>query len=226
MAVADSIVIVHGGPAGLGRAMTRTLENVKRGMDRASVETARWGVARMVQETAVRKVDASTQFKRQWKVIKFPGGAATANTATYAEFVERGRGPGRAPPIEALEEWIRLRGAKVMQKAPSRQAARAAVSKMRRVTGDVSSAKNRRRIRANMNTLSKIYRSKGARISRQNAAIRGLALAIARKIAKKGTKPKWLLRDALVEFKAFAASRYEAAVRRVARNPLGRYTKA
>ena len=225
--MADSIVTVRGGPAALGRAMQRTLENVQRAMARASVETARWGVTRIVQETAGRKVDASAQFKRQWKVIRAPGVAATANTSPYAEFVERGRGPGRQPPLDAIRQWIIAKGLVPRQPGGvSMKAARAALSKTRRVTGDVYGAKQRARIRRQINTYAKIYKSKPARQARHRMLITGMALGIARKIGRKGTKAKWLLRDTLDEFKKYASSRYDAAVRRVARNPLGRTQKA
>ena len=207
--------------------MQRTLENVQRAMQRSAVETARWGVARMVRETAGRKVDASGQFKRQWKVVKFPGGAATANTSPYAEFVERGRGPGHMPPVKALSAWLVKKGIKP-KKAPtvSRREALRALSKTHRVTGDVSSARNRKRIRANIRQYVKIYRSKPARTLRHAEVVAGIALAMARKIAKKGTKAKWLLRDVLDDFRREAQKNYLAAVTRVARDPLGKLRRA
>lgn len=221
--MADSIVTVRGGPAALARAMTRTLVNCQRAMEAAAAVTARWGVARMVSETAGRKVDASAQFKRQWKVVKFPGGAATANTSPYAVFVERGRGPGRQPPVKALQAWLVQKGIQP-KKAPtvSRREALRGVSKAHRVTGDVSSAKNRKRIRANIRLYVKIYRSKPARTARHADLVLGIALSIARKIGKKGTKPKWLLRNLLDEFVREANKNYRQAVMGVARNPLGR----
>lgn len=225
--MADSVVTIRSGPAALGRAMQRTLENVQRAMQRSAVETARWGVARMVRETAGRKVDASGQFKRQWKVVKFPGGAATANTSPYAAFVERGRGPGHMPPVKALSAWLVKKGIKP-KKAPtvSRREALRALSKTHRVTGDVSSARNRKRIRANIRQYVKIYRSKPARTLRHAEVVAGIALAMARKIAKKGTKAKWLLRDVLDDFRREAQKNYLAAVKRVARDPLGKLRRA
>lgn len=41
------------------------------------------------------------------------GAALTANIgprAKYAQFVERGRGPGRPPPVAAVEAWARSKG--------------------------------------------------------------------------------------------------------------------
>lgn len=208
--MADSTVSIRGGPKALSRAMTRTLENVHRAMQRAAVDVARWGVTRMVQEST-EKATATAQFKRQWKVVKFPGGAATVNTSPYAEFVERGRGPGKAPPIAAIEAWLKAKG------ATPRPSPTDIPKRQRRIVGEVTGGKQRARIRK----IAKA-RAKAARASK----FRGLALGIARKIAKKGTKPKWLLRDAIDEFIAYARSRYDQAVRRVARNPLGRYPKA
>jgi len=203
--------------------MERTLVNVQKAMRAAAVQTARWGVARMVQETAGRKVDATGQFKRAWKVVKFPGGAATANTSPYAAAVEAGRGPGRMPPVEAIEKWILDKGIRP-RKPPtvSRREAMRALSKSHRITGDVTGGKQRKRIRANIKLHAKIYRSKPARTLRHANMIAAMALGIARKIGKKGTKPKWLLRDVLDEFRREAAKNYDAAVRRVARDPLGR----
>lgn len=225
--MADGTVTVKGGPAALGRAMQRTLVNVQKAMRAAAVLTARWGVARMVRETAGRKVDATGQFKRQWKVVKFPGGAATANTSPYAAMVEAGRGAGRMPPVKAIEAWILAKGLKP-RKPPtvSRKEALRATSKAHRITGDVTGGKQRKRMRANIKLYAKIYRSKPARTLRHANLIAGMALGIARKIGKKGTKPKWLLRDVLDDFRREAAKNYDAAVRRVARDPLGRPRRA
>lgn len=221
--MADSTVTVKGGPSALGRAMVKTLQNVQKAMAQAAVTTARWGVARMVQVTAAQKVDATGQFKRQWKVVRFPGGAATANTSPYASSVEAGRGAGRMPPVDAIEKWILAKGIRP-RKPPTvgRAEALRATSKSRRITGDVTGGKQRKRLRANIKLYAKIYRSKPARTLRHANMIAGLALGIARKIGKKGTKPKWLLREALDEFQREAAKNYDAALRRVARDPLGR----
>ena len=225
--MADSTVSIRGGPKALSRAMTRTLENVHRAMQRAAVDVARWGVTRMVQEST-EKATATAQFKRQWKVVKFPGGAATANTSPYAAMVEAGRGAGRMPPVKAIEAWILAKKGIRPKKPPtvSRKEALRATSKAHRITGDVSGGKQRKRMRANIKLYAKIYRSKPARTYRYANLIAGMALGIARKIGKKGTKPKWLLRDVLDDFRREAAKNYDAAVRRVARDPLGRPRRA
>lgn len=207
--------------------MKRTLENVRSAMQRAAVTVARWGVARMIHETAGRRVDATTHFKRQWKVVKFPGGAATANTAPYASFVEAGRGSGRRPPLEAIEKWILAKGiAPPIAPQVSRGHARGVVARAHRITGSVYSGKARREMRANMRLYAKVYRSKPARANRAKMLVKAMALGIARKIARKGTKPKWLLRDVLDDFRREARSQYNAAVRKVARNPLARVSRA
>lgn len=41
------------------------------------------------------------------------------NMADYAKFVNDGRGPGKAPPRKAIEDWIKVRGIS-MKKKPSK----------------------------------------------------------------------------------------------------------
>jgi len=258
----DSVVTIRGGPAALGRAMQRTLENVQRAMQRSAVETARWGVARMVRETAGRKVDASSQFKRQWKVVKFPGGAATANTSPYAQFVEAGRRPGGAPPIAAIMKWAKDKGLASKRAKGDKQKPKAkkgpAKPKAVRPQRPTRSYKPQTKLTQKNRELIARVRQQGAyglRGSGEHSSYRGLvrrglapalngmrpararkvfavknlrlfAILVARKIGRKGTKAKWLLRDVLDDFKREAQKNYLAAVKRVARDPLGKLRRA
>lgn len=256
--MADSIVTVRGGPAALARAMTRTLQNVQVAMEKAAVVTARWGVARMVQETAGRKVDASAQFKRQWKVVRFPGGAATANTSPYAEFVERGRRPGRRPPIAAIMKWAKDKGLASKRAKASPEAKKAKVTRPSAPSKPKRTYKPQTRLTQKNRELIARVRQQGKyglRGSGEHSSYRGLvrrglapalngmkpqrarkvfavknlklfAILVARKIGKKGTKAKWLLRDVLDEFVREANKNYRQAVMGVARNPLGRRVKS
>lgn len=250
--MADSIVTVRGGPAALARAMTRTLQNVQIAMEKAAVVTARWGVARMVSETAGRKVDASAQFKRQWKVVKFPGGAATANTSPYAEFVERGRRPGRRPPIAAIMKWAKDKGlASKRAKADKQRKPKVKRAKVKKRKVNLRRLPRPKRIASNIHHPKSLgfrkgfdygidsetkkvvgYRRLGGKRptrARKVFAVKNLklfAILVARKIGKKGTKAKWLLRDVLDEFVREANKNYRQAVMGVARNPLGRRVKS
>lgn len=250
--MADSIVTVRGGPAALARAMTRTLQNVQLAMEKAAVVTARWGVARMVQETAGRKVDASAQFKRQWKVVRFPGGAATANTSPYAEFVERGRRPGRRPPIAAIMKWAKDKGlASKRAKADKQRKPKVKRAKVKKRKVNLKRLPRPKKIASSIHHPKSLgfrkgfdygidsetkkvvgYRRLGGKRptrARKVFAVKNLklfAILVARKIGKKGTKAKWLLRDVLDEFVREANKNYRQAVMGVARNPLGRRVKS
>lgn len=85
-------------------------------------ERRREGVAAIQRTVAVEgpriaqeEVDATRPFppvdradyRRRFQAFDTPGGAVFANTAAHAAFVEGGRGPGKWPPREAIERWVR-----------------------------------------------------------------------------------------------------------------------
>ena len=82
-------------------------------MDRAVVtglrRAARRSVADLLEASAKTKPHrprATGTFERSFVVVKLPNGAAVANSARHARFVEVGRRKGRQPPIKPLVEWI------------------------------------------------------------------------------------------------------------------------
>lgn len=68
-------------------------------------------VAELTRVTTEKKVIAFGGFVRGWK-FKMRGSNTVVvyNDAPYAEFVERGRGPGKMPPQDAIERWCDLKG--------------------------------------------------------------------------------------------------------------------
>lgn len=50
------------------------------------------------------------QYKASWGSRDVDGGAIVFNLAKHAAFVERGRRPGRMPPMSPIREWVRRKG--------------------------------------------------------------------------------------------------------------------
>lgn len=69
---------------------------------------ARYGATAVLRTSAQTdpRPKASGTYERSWLVLKVDDGAVLANSAKHAPFVERGRKPGRAPPLKPILEWI------------------------------------------------------------------------------------------------------------------------
>lgn len=69
---------------------------------------ARYGATAVLRTSA--KTDprpkAAGTFERSWLVVPLKDGAAVTNSAKHSVFVEAGRRPGKAPPLDAIMEWI------------------------------------------------------------------------------------------------------------------------
>lgn len=180
------------------KALERVILALGHRLEQANLAAAwtasQWSVSAATKATNRAKINASQTFARSWLCRRVKDGAFVANSAAHAYFVERGRKPGKGPPLAPIEEWIRLK--KIMPSKPpkvSLQAARRAVIG-KGITGNLSgSAKQRARLRADIALRTKIHRSDFARAYRHNLAIKELAKNIARKIARRGTKAKFIL---------------------------------
>jgi hypothetical protein len=70
------------------------------------------------------------EYRKKVKVDDIPGGAVLYDFAKHAPIIEGGRRPGsKMPPLDTLEEWVRLKGVGVAlgtkqkgKKAPGRTA--------------------------------------------------------------------------------------------------------
>lgn len=74
----------------------------------AMVKAARFGATAVIR-THVQtspKIDASRTFRNSWVVQRLDDGAALSNSAAHSYFVEVGRRPGRMPPFEPIREWL------------------------------------------------------------------------------------------------------------------------
>lgn len=184
--------------------------HIERAIHNAAWKAAQWGEAQAVRSTTRSGVSASQTHARSWVSRRLKDGAVVGNSAKHAYFVERGRRPGKGPPIEAIEVWIKLK--RLMPDKPpkiSKQAARKAVIG-RGPSGNISGAKQRARLNKDIANRTKIHRSDFARAQRHRQAIRAMALAISRKIARRGTRARFILGHLLQPI----GSRYHREIKR------------
>lgn len=137
---------------------------------RSAAHRAKQELARSTQ----RKAANTGSLARSWLVVPTPRGAVVLNAQVYFGVIEGGRRPGTMPPVDALYIWVKRKLAKeiaceYMQMQTRKRARRKAGSRAK------PPAYNR-----------KVWMDKRAR---------SIAFAIAHKIKKKGTKPRWIYRD-------------------------------
>jgi len=180
-------------PADLIDALHKLISALERQNQVAMERAARWGFNQAVIRTQRGGATASRTFIQAWFTKRIPGGAIVGNSAAHAVFVERGRKPGKMPPVTVIEEWIKLKRI-AKDRAPSAKEARKAVIG-KGPSGNISGAKQRARLQRDIKLRSKIFRSKPARAYRRDLMIKAMALSIARKIGRKGTKGRFILRN-------------------------------
>lgn len=159
--------------AHLQRALVHLAHDLERATLTAAWKAAEWGQGRAVSATSKAGISASNTYRLAWLSRKTKDGAFVANSAEHAAFVELGRKPGRQPPRDAILEWLSQKRIK-------------AKAKLVLPTGDVSRGRQARRIRKLRKT---------SRAAAQRQAQLGLAIGIARKIGRRGTKGRYILRD-------------------------------
>ena len=142
-------------------------------------------------------------FKLGWRVVEGPDGADVVNDVLYAGVIELGRRPGRpGPPLEPIVEWVR-------RKLFADQSRRSGVARSggkgrSRKSGWLAKVKKliKRLIkRVKSAFFGRVKRKKGEKKAKQTpeqreSQIMQIAIAIRWKIHHKGTKPRFILRDA------------------------------
>lgn len=159
---------------GLASALRQMAVDVPKALVHGMVDAAEQLKGSLVQReiaaTNPPPVDQS-QYKAGWTSHEVGGGAAVGNTTKQALWIERGRGPGPVP-FKAILEWVKRKG---FVRAQTKAAKKASGPLQRDDKG----------------------RYKGATKQEIEQAEEGAALAIARKIAQQGIRPRWVLRRAI-----------------------------
>lgn len=99
-------------PKQLPSAMGRLSKAVEREIVRGLRKAGRFGVTQAVRTglTTRPRPHARGTYLRSWKMLPVKAGAVISNTSEHAEFVERGRRPGKRPPLKPIIEWIESKG--------------------------------------------------------------------------------------------------------------------
>lgn len=94
--------------AELQRALKALEREMEREVTRAIRKTARFGVREIrktARETSPRPRSMGL-YEDGWQARTTKDGAVIFNPVRHAEFVEKGRRPGKAPPIGPLRRWV------------------------------------------------------------------------------------------------------------------------
>jgi len=206
--------LVLRGPHELQGAIMALEREATKAVERSLVRAGQYG--RTVMQALTKRQDArgSGAYGASFITERIKGGAMITNTARHSLFVERGRRPGRAPPLDPIIEWVKAKGfAKTaLKKARQRRRAASGKSRVRRKPGP---KKMKGRI-------------KGARIPRKPSAATArylrlfshqIARRVQRKIAKRGTKPHWIFKRSLPKIAKKAKQLSKQELRKVFRSP-------
>jgi hypothetical protein len=120
-----------------------------------------------VDRTDPKPVDRGT-YRRSFEVHDLPDGAVFLNSSPYGEIVERGRRPGRWPPIDKIEQWVR-----------------------RKFRVQLGQFKSRRKTVVERRFV--VLRRKVTLASQRDREVRSIAFLVARKIARRGIEGKRVL---------------------------------
>lgn len=96
----------------LGRALKALGREVDKGAEMALWKAARWGVghARGIAAATEPRPKAKGDYESGFRAERIKGGGRLYNASAHARWVERGRKPGKGPPIEAITEWVMVKG--------------------------------------------------------------------------------------------------------------------
>lgn len=168
---------------------------IEAGMIQAARSAASWGVAHGTSRAQASGVNASQTYARSFLSMPTRNGAVLSNKAEHSFFVERGRLPGRAPPISVIGQWMVQKGIAKVRVAKSRDT-------------NLTSARGQ----ANRTRASK---RRAAAMERYRA----IAWQIAMKIARRGTKGRFIFRAMLPALHRRWMSETRRQLSRLTRDP-------
>lgn len=185
----------------LERALKKYSTAVEDTVKKSMQVSARFGLAAVIKTARKTKdpfrIRASGTYEASFFVKDTDDGAVVSNSAKHAVFVERGRRPGKMPPAEVILEWMKEK-------------------KMVRASRKKGEKKESKEKKAKKKT-SKKKRSKSKLIKKKDAPV--IAMNIARKIGKKGTKGRWVFRRSMARIAKFTRKDLRKRLSTLNKNP-------
>lgn len=178
-------------PRRLPKIFLQLEQNINEGVLKALRDTASFGKTKLQLKTKRMRVRASGTYEQSFVKKDLKNGAFIGNSAVHAVFVERGRNPGKGPPLNPIIEWVKAK--RMANKALT------VARRKRKGTGKVTrTAARKRYIRL---------------FSHQ------IARRIQRKIAHRGVKGKWIFKSQFKRIANKAKRESRAAIKRIVANP-------
>lgn len=181
----------------LPEAVDRLERNMIRGLHAVARKAAGYAKTRAMLRARRTDAEATSTYVRGFVAEPTPDGAVMANSSFHAIFVERGRKPGKMPPVAVIMKWLIAKGL-VPRKIP-----KFSTRELTKIPEDVKGAE-RRSLKARLNEAASAHRLKKREEFHGEAY--AYALAIARKIARHGTKGKFIVRDTVPDAKRYVRS--------------------
>lgn len=181
-------------------ALRRLGVHVENAVHEAFVRVARSGKLYAERLTRTRKARAFGTYLASWRVEEHGKSVALANLSRHSIFVERGRDPGKPPPLLPIVEWVLIKGMAGRR--------RPRVGKMPAGGGDGRVARGG----------AKRAKARASKFTRRIDAVQ-LAQMIRMKIAKKGTEGYGIMRDTRLRMARLAPIEVRRSVARALRRP-------
>jgi len=165
-------------------------------------ETAQFGltaVERQIGRTTPYRPVATNTYRQSWTVQKTKHGAILGNPTVQSYFVEVGRKAGKAPPFDAILQWVKVK--RLAGKRPKRQ-------KLLKPPKNPRTASGRRKLMIN----DARRRNNIANAMNQAADEQSIAVAVMMKIKRKGFKGRYVLLKTMPRINKFAVKASKKAL--------------
>lgn len=162
-------------------------------IQRAMVKTAQFGVAavqRTIRQTTPKPYAFGT-YSQSWSWKKTKTGAILGTDARHGVFVEVGRRPGKAPPFEAILEWVKIKRLAIPKPVPKPR--RAGPGRKKKTKAELELDKAKKGGKGKTGGVPNGRKKPSPAALKKDKAQRAFAFLVQRKIASKGTRGRYVL---------------------------------